>query len=687
MPDTPQSDSACAVPGTDLVRQSAILERITAALWIYDIDHCRVIWANEAGLAVWAAESLEELRARDLGRGMASAVARRLRQYREDFCRKDARFCDLWTLYPGGRPTPLTLHLSGYRLADGRMAMLCEAQENDARTPDMRRSTDVLLHTKLMISIVDAQTDDVLYLNPAARTAFGQKADCFRERFARSGDYAQLLKNAKETGDGNGIARIHTEQGLRWHEVTVSTCLDPVTGRPALVVSETDVSDLREAEERARRAAYVDALTGLPNRLALTAIMSRMIAHAEKRGSEFGVIFIDIDQFKTVNDLLGHTSGDRLLCEIADRLRAIARRGDSIIRLGGDEFLFLAPRRSGTAQTMPVLANEILSLLSITVPFGERAMTLTPSIGVALYPEHARSEPALMQYADLAMSEAKASGRNALRLFTPSMHLAFEARETMLADLRVSMEENHFEVYYQPRVSTADLSIVGAEALLRWKHPRRGMVSPATFIPICEESGLIRGLGLFVLSSALRELNRWHKAGHRIAVSVNVSQRQLADPDFAALVEDVLAESESPGHFLELELTETMILEETAAIQANMTRIRRTGVRLSLDDFGTGYSNLARLRQVEIDCLKIDRSLIKTLPENAAVTSMIVAMARLMNVKVVAEGVETPEQVAWVRDAHCQEMQGFYFARPMPAAEFAALLSQERTRTKSNSAA
>ncbi len=250
------------------------------------------------------------------------------------------------------------------------------------------------------------------------------------------------------------------------------------------------------------------------------------------------------------------------------------------------------------------------------------------------------------------------------------MHLAFEDRETMLADLRVSMEENHFEVYYQPRVSTADLSIVGAEALLRWKHPRRGMVSPATFIPISEESGLIRGLGLFVLSSALRELKPLAQRWPQDAVSVNVSQRQLADPDFAALVEDVLAESESPGHFLELELTETMILEETAAIQANMTRIRRTGVRLSLDDFGTGYSNLARLRQVEIDCLKIDRSLIKTLPENAAVTSMIVAMARLMNVKVVAEGVETPEAGGnGCATPTVRRCRASIFARPMPAAE------------------
>ncbi|OLP58380.1 hypothetical protein BJF93_06350 [Xaviernesmea oryzae] len=666
---------------------SALLERISSALWVYDLDLGHVVWANAAGLRLWHAKSLTELSARNLKRGMSPGVARRLDQYRSDFVQGDARICERWTLYPGGKPQQVMVRMSGVRLSDDRVALFCESYDVDEQTPDTRRRSDALLHTPLMISLIDAESGDTLYLNPAAHDAYDNRKGNFAKRFERKRDHRGLIASLKKAGEVQQTVQIRTTEGPRWHEISARSCLDPVTGRSAFLISETDVSRLREAEERARQAATTDALTGLPNRMAVAPLLEELIRHAQKRGREIGLLFIDIDQFKTINDLLGHTSGDSLLKDIAERLKALARPEDRIVRLGGDEFLYLAPRRSGMEAEMPALANEILSSLSITLPFGERAITVTSSIGVALYPQHAVTEPTLMQCADLAMYEAKGAGRNALRIFRPQMQSAFEERLTMAADLRQSMEENHFEVYYQPRVSTRDHAIVGAEALLRWNHPRRGMVPPNQFIPLCEETGLIRGLGLFVLTAALRQLHQWQQAGHRMSMSVNVSQRQLADADFAALVEDVLAETEVAGPSLELELTETMILEESPVLQANMNRIRRAGVRLSLDDFGTGYSNLARLRQVEIDCLKIDRSLIKTLPDNAAVTNMVVAIARLMDVKVVAEGVETPEQAAWVRDAHCHEIQGFLFGRPMPAAQFTAVLQRQRDGERSETAA
>ncbi|WP_287997050.1 EAL domain-containing protein [Pseudoxanthomonas sp.] len=653
-----------------------MLDRLGTALWIFDIDEGRVVWANAAALETWSADSAAELQARSMKDSMSPAVMRRLRQYQEDFVRSGATFSELWTLYPRGVPRPMRVRFSGVALAGGRVGMLCEGREETGMEPEARRSADALLHTQLMISL-HREDGRTLYLNPAARSAYEGRQDELGARFLEPGDHALLMQGVRLRGETRLVARVHAAAGPRWHELTARTCLDPASGDPSILVSAADVSSLKQAEARAQDIARHDPLTGLPNRLMLPVLFERLGRQARSSGSALGVLFIDLDQFKTINDTLGHVHGDAVLLEVSRQLAAMRGPDDAVLRLGGDEFLFLAmeaPDRPG----FEALAAEMIARLSIPAAGGERRLVVTPSIGVARFPEHGEDAQTLLRCADWAMYEAKTRGRNQYQPFQEHIRARMERQLELMVDLGQALALDQFTVHYQPRRSVAEGRTVAVEALARWRHPVRGMVPAADFIPLCEKSGLIDSLGSFVLDHALRCRAGWQAAGLDVAVSVNVSLHQLSDPRFGTMLGDLLQAHGCRGECLELELTETLLMDENPVIHRNLADARALGVRIAVDDFGTGYSNLARLSETAIDCIKIDRSLMLGLPRNSAIVETVIAMCRLMRVSIVAEGVETAELADWAGGHGCHELQGFHCGRPMDADAMEAFLRQER---------
>ena len=663
-------DRASPAAGLD----QSLIDRLTTAAWIFDIDKAQVVWANAAALEVWRAASIRELAERDMKSDMSPAVARRLRQYQEDFERSACVFSELWTIYPGGASRTLRVLFSGIPLADGRMGMFCEARDEVHHQHDTLRSADALLHTQLMISLY-SRSGEALYRNPAARSVLDRQDDGLASRFVDEQDYRKIIDQLERVGEVSGVMQMRTSRGVRWHELTARGCHDAVSGDPAILISEADVSELKETEAKARYIALHDTLTGLPNRSYVPITFAQCIGSAEGTRASLGVFFIDLDQFKLINDSLGHAFGDEVLVEVARRLVRIVGSDDSVIRLGGDEFLVIVS--GGDPEAYRLKADWMVQALSAPINVGSRQLTVTPSIGISVYPENGTDDATLMKSADLAMYSAKSAGRNCVRFFSPSMRERADSRLELESSLKAAIVNGEFEVYYQPRVSTHNVTIVGAEALLRWNHPRLGVVPPSLFIPVCEEIGLIEKLGEYVLREATAQQKRWSDDGHRLSVSVNVSQRQMNSPAFPDLVADALERSGCDPQMIELELTESMLMEKSEESTALVERFRQHGLRISVDDFGTGYSNLARLHEFAIDCIKIDRAFVKDLPGNKALAEIIIALCKLMHVKIVAEGVETLEQLIWLRSKGCEEFQGFYFSMPITVAMMDALLMQQ----------
>ena len=442
-----------------------------------------------------------------------------------------------------------------------------------------------------------------------------------------------------------------------------------------------DITQRRQAEERVRYLASHDSLTALPNRATYSELLNHLLARTEPGPGLFAVLFIDLDRFKTINDSLGHEAGDALLCAVTARLKDCLRSSDVVARLGGDEFVMLLPGLHGREDAARV-ARKVLAEVIRPVPLAGRECRVTASIGIAMHPDDGRDESTLMAHADVAMYQAKEAGKNTFQ-FYDSRHEALSLQRLAIeAALRHALERDELSLHYQAQLDLASDRIDGVEALLRWQHPELGAVSPATFIPLAEESGLILPIGRWVLRTACAQNVAWQRAGlPPVRVAVNLSPRQLADPDLLAEVRDVLAETGLAPGLLELEVTESSVMHHVERALAVLGELKAMGVRLAIDDFGTGYSSLAQLKRFPIDTLKVDRSFIRDLPadaEDRAITEAIIAMGRTLGLTIVAEGVETREQQQFLRDRACDQMQGYGFARPVPPGDFAELLRTHR---------
>ncbi len=448
-------------------------------------------------------------------------------------------------------------------------------------------------------------------------------------------------------------------------------------GRAQRVIGVSmDITDRKLAEQRIAHMAHHDALTGLPNRVLLRDRIQHAIAHAHRDGTQLAVLFLDLDRFKTINDSLGHQLGDRLLQSVASRILVCVREGDTVARVGGDEFVIAIPGVDSAADASAVGA-KILEVLASAFHLNGNDLHVSGSIGISLYPSDGADAETLMRNADTAMYHAKDSGRGKLQFFTQHMNVAAQRRLALDNALRRALENREFELHYQPLFDLRDRSITGFEALLRWRSPDGELVSPGQFIAAAEESGLIVPIGDWVLQEALAQARSWQSTGRAVMLSVNVSANQLARASFVERLSALLEETQFDPGLLELEVTEGVIVEGAGEAREALDHIAALGVGIAIDDFGTGYSGLTYLKRLPIDTVKIDQSFVRDLtvdPDDAAIVTAIVAMAASLGVDVVAEGVETQAQLEALRRLECHRAQGFLLARPMDAASAGRLL-------------
>lgn len=440
-----------------------------------------------------------------------------------------------------------------------------------------------------------------------------------------------------------------------------------------------DLTQQLAAQKRIEELAYTDTLTGLPNRLVLAERVQEAIARAQQGGAGFAILFLDLDRFKIINDSLGHHFGDRVLQLVAQRLQACLRQSDMLSRLGGDEFVVYLD--GGTSAVAESVAQRMIADMLRPFALDGMGMSVQCSIGMALYPQDGQTLDELIKQADTAMYGVKERGRGAYGFYQPKMNADLLSRMKLEHAMRQALQQGHMAVYYQPQVCLKTGRITGAEALLRWQDPEFGSVSPGVFIPLAEESGYIVTLGAWALEQAVCEAVRWQQAGHSLCLSVNVSALEFRQPDFVERLMRVLQTHDLPAQRLELEITETILLQDAQEMAQRLHTLAEHGVALALDDFGTGYSSLAYLKKLPIDKLKIDQSFVRGLPddeEDSAIVSAILSMGQALGIEVTAEGVETPAQHAVLAQLQCQQYQGYLCAPALPAPQFVALLQRQQ---------
>ena len=438
----------------------------------------------------------------------------------------------------------------------------------------------------------------------------------------------------------------------------------------AITQLKQEVDERLRAEERARHLSLHDVLTGLPNRRLLQDRLAQSIAQARREGWQVAIMFIDLDRFKNVNDTLGHAVGDDLLRVMAKRLTSSLRESDTVSRVGGDEFVIVLSHAQVETDIARLAANLMVQISEPCV-VGDRELRVTPSIGVSMFPDDSEDPVKLLSFADAAMYHAKANGRRNVQFYTKTMSAVLQARLRLENDLHQAIDQEQLELYYQPRIEFKTARVVGYEALLRWNHPTEGLIGPAMFIPIAEESGLIIPIGEWVIREACSQMKRWREASFAVeSIAVNLSARQFFDDKLPQRVQQALDESGLRPAQLELEITESILMANTEDTMSLFAQLKRLGVKLSIDDFGTGFSSLAYLKRFHVDNLKIDHSFVRDIstdPDDAAIVRAIVNLAQSLQLRVIAEGVENREQLDFLASCGCQEAQGYYFARPLPA--------------------
>lgn len=465
------------------------------------------------------------------------------------------------------------------------------------------------------------------------------------------------------------------------HSYTIWLAITAVRGNwdkvSYYISSFTDISEHKAATDRIHYLAHHDTLTDLPNRLSLIDHLKQAIHSARRNKERIAVMFVDLDRFKTINDTLGHHVGDLLLVEVAQRLKSCTRSNDIVARLGGDEFVVVLPELESMDATFHV-ADKILHALGKSYLLNGHNIHSSPSIGIAFFPDDGDNVDDVMKNADVAMYHAKSKGRNNYQFFESSMNQATLERLELEHDMRIALEREEFVLHYQPKISADTLRVSGVEALVRWQHPRKGLIPPGTFIPLAEESGLMLPLGEWVLRTACHQLKLWQEQGMAdLQISVNLSARQFRQENLPMMVASVITEENMDPTLLELEITESMAMDDPQKTIESMNELRRIGVKLAIDDFGTGYSSISYLKQFPVDTLKLDRSYVKDVETDsgdAAICAATISLAHDLGLEVVAEGVETEKQYEYLKLLDCDKFQGYHFCKPLPASEAEAYI-------------
>jgi diguanylate cyclase (GGDEF)-like protein/PAS domain S-box-containing protein len=585
----------------------------------------------------------------------------------------------------------VTLSLIAFR---GRQVMYCAWRDITDRK---EAEAGLLLARSIMESTSEGVlvTDEkglIISVNPAfskitgytAEEAIGQKPSLLKSDHHDEAFYRQLWQAVLKDGRWEGEIWNRRKSGEMYPEWLTINRIPAVDGIPVRYASVFhDITEQRQANARIQYLAFHDALTGLPNRALFQDRLVHAVDRARREGKRLSVTFIDLDGFKEINDSLGHDVGDLLLQEVAQRIRTRLRRGaDTVARLGGDEFVVLMEDLKDV-EHCACLAGEIIEDLAAPFQLRDHPVRVGASVGMAFFPEDGGEALELMKHADTAMYAAKASGKGVYRFFQPEMLENLNQRIKLETDLRHAIERGALELHYQPKICVTDGKLRGVEALVRWPHPEHGLVMPQDFIPIAEETGLIVSLGNWVLAEACRQAAAWRNRGLDITVAVNVSARQIAKDRLVDRVAGLLAEHGLPASALQIELTETALLTAPELATETLDRLREMGVVIAIDDFGTGYSSLARMRRLPIDLVKIDRSFIENMDndaKDAEVVRTIVALAKALGLDIIAEGVESQRQSQILHDSGCTVCQGYYFARPKSVAQLESWLAEDGGR-------
>ncbi|OHX16092.1 diguanylate cyclase [Chromobacterium amazonense] len=492
--------------------------------------------------------------------------------------------------------------------------------------------------------------------------------------------YEQMWQSISEQGSWQGELwnrRKNGEVYPEWLAINaVRNSLGEITHYVAIF---SDLTERKAADDRIQFLAHFDVLTSLPNRVHMQDRVELAIHNAVRDNQRLALLLLDLDRFKTVNESLGHSAGDTLLQVAADRIRSVLAPGEMLARQGGDEFIILLPLISDPGEAA-LAAERVREVFASPIELHNHVITITPSIGISVYPDDGRDYETLVRNADAAMYHAKSSGRNSYKFYTADLNA--RAREILAIEsqLRFALERDEFVLHYQPQVDMKTGCIIGAEALIRWNHPSLGLLGPVRFIQVAEERGFIVQIGNWVIAEATRQMVAWRQAGlPEVTLAINLSALQFRQPDLAEQVQQALLSHDLPGHALDIEVTESVIMEDAQATIQAIDTMKSMGLRLSIDDFGTGYSSLSYLKRFKADKLKIDRSFVRDIPQDAddsAIARAIINMAKNLNMQVVAEGVETMEQWQFLEQEGCDFVQGYLIAKPLPAEEFAALLTQ-----------
>ncbi|MDE0856058.1 MAG: EAL domain-containing protein, partial [Nevskia sp.] len=536
---------------------------------------------------------------------------------------------------------------------------------------------------------VDAHSHHMIYANSAIEGIYGRpmaefdRAPLLWLEAIHADDRTFVVERlglaAAQGGSPIQYRIVRPDGEIRWLEARIRRVEDR-DGRPLRLDGvASDISERKLHEVEMAHLANHDALTGLPNRNLLNERIVQALSRARREGRSVGVLFLDLDGFKYVNDSFGHTLGDTLLKTVAARLRHAVRESDTVARLGGDEFVLVLD--SGHAEEAEVVAAKLVGIFSRPLPADGRSLHLTASIGISVYPQDGDSAEMLLKHADVAMYRAKERGRNSYQRYARAMSLETEERVRLENALRDAVEHQRFELHYQPQADLADGRVSGVEALIRWDHPESGMISPSRFIPLAEDTGLIMQIGAWTLDTACAQLARWRAAGHvDLTMAVNLSARQFHLHNVPQLVRQTLHKHRVPAQALELELTESALMLNAEGVVETLRELKAIGVSLAMDDFGTGYSSLSHLKRFPIDTIKIDQSFIVDLPDSedaALIVRAILAMARSLGLKTVGEGVESAEQLDFLGDNGCDTIQGHYFSRGCNAAAISRLLAEK----------
>ena len=582
-------------------------------------------------------------------------------------------------------------------MADGFNAMLEARKEAEEKLADLSkdlRVAAIAFETQMAIVITDT-TPKILRVNKAfeeitgytAEEVIGHNPSILSAEKEPAAFYEEMWRELLGEGKWSGEVLDRRKNGETYPKWLTLTAVSAPDGAVTHYVgSFFDITDRKKAEQDIHQLAFYDPLTKLPNRRLLLDRLQQALAASARSGEYGAIMFIDLDNFKTINDTKGHECGDLLLIEAARRLQSCVRGGDTVARLGGDEFVVMLEDINGEMKQAVALTDEvgekILAVLDQPYLIKEHELHSTASIGVNLFSGHSASADELLKYADIAMYQAKTAGRNTLRFFDPKMQVMLEARAALEAGLHHALEVSEFELYYQPKVNLRTGVVSSAEALLRWRHPQRGLISPADFIPPLEENGLIVPIGAWVLRTACVQAKAWQNMGvESCGVAVNLSAVQFHRQNICGVVQQILRETGLEAKFLELEITESAIMEDVEGAAQTLRELKSLGVRLSVDDFGTGHSSLNYLKRFATDTLKIDQSFIRDIttdPDDALITRTIIGLAHNLGMKVVAEGVEIEAQVAFLTRNGCDEMQGYYYSKPLPVDAYTALLEENR---------